>query len=1275
MTLKYVCSRLSWILDSSMASLWPCTLLARDVSDSRWSTVLVGIDFRWKLWPRAFMRPRNSSPHARKFARALALLTCAAIPCAGQQSGGSQPPSAVSYNLSFSGNVSPQPTAPPKPQYLVAIYPTLTGRSQTITFSKIEIENKIKKPAVGDSFDVTATASSGLPVVISVESGPATISGHKVTVTGAGTVILLATQAGNSIYKRSTSHLPIDVQPNPDVRTQTITWTVSDHLPVGSQPVNIPATASSGAPVKLSVQSGPATISASTLTITNNDAEAGIVVLTATQAGLPGKYLPASETKSITVVARPNYCLPGLSPLSSISGGKSSRGDAADDSANSLQGVLSLAGSPDPFSLAPLVSNQIAIYSSRYPLDEKDRARLNQVEKELDQLNSSGAASNAPSSNSKRPSGGATGTGNAAGSAFTLELEIPHAAALGDLAMKLSPLGGDTFTVEDAGAGKIRVTSKSTPTCHDITQFLTDVRDLAWHVRPESPVVQVFHVQASDITDVFGGGKSAAPSGNSQPQSQNPGANPSTSGQPQQKSGPTNTSNTRKEGTTTPGGMKSQSSSSNGSTSLNSTTLGAPNAAADQPNQSNSETSDDGNKNSDSGSNANNGNGQGTHQPSTTNSGAPPPPTSISPDLLLFEEPNPGDDAAISERKRIIVLLDLPRPEMLINVWSMQTSSEDPNAVGDANTTIKKKVEQYNEGIQSAVARGWKYLSSGTEADPDFFDSEFYNYITGRYIADPQKIRSTATADMTTVAQDFLDRRSGTVPSSLDDVRKQVGGCEASTYCLGYTTLFNPLKPRLTDMLLATIAAREPASRANETLNRMECLLPDPSCGEKKPDPSSCQDANSSCSSKVPARLTCQERDVWNEDQWQSPVLFLECFRDAASLLLTDSTTKGPSLYAKLTRASVADFLFNYKMSQEFPHDFLPYDLIQSAQALNASLSPFIDAFNMDVTAYQGYLRDQIRGAKSSADESKWVGIDKSTFVNDGIITVRTLSAKDTNVSTQTQNFMDATQQPDIATLISTLGSNAAKIKPSDFLPEPVQLIQSALSTIQSSKIQIGRSLYLDINPRSQAGASSAEIDITMKVGDVSDPTYYSQSKSASGSTADLSRVAQHSTETHVRVDSIKLFEVSSFSAVLQRSRPRFPLLPPFVELPYIGTLAGIPLPAAKEYHSSTAFLSAIVVPTATDIANEISFVTDRIATDSTIGECLSSTQPPAPCQIALRKAETLADLGAPIRDFHRAKINCLAHDRPYAKWPTRPGLTPISCTDLSFDSIIHDLD
>ncbi|RDC64874.1 T9SS type A sorting domain-containing protein [Adhaeribacter pallidiroseus] len=69
-------------------------------------------------------------------------------------------------------------------------------QNQNITFEPILL-NK----AVGDApFALVAQASSGLPVNFKILSGPATVSGNMVTLTGVGTVKIQAYQAGNATY-------------------------------------------------------------------------------------------------------------------------------------------------------------------------------------------------------------------------------------------------------------------------------------------------------------------------------------------------------------------------------------------------------------------------------------------------------------------------------------------------------------------------------------------------------------------------------------------------------------------------------------------------------------------------------------------------------------------------------------------------------------------------------------------------------------------------------------------------------------------------------------------------------------------------------------------------------------------------------------------------------------------------------------------------------------------------------------------------------------------
>jgi hypothetical protein len=78
--------------------------------------------------------------------------------------------------------------------------PLPTAQAQTITFNAIADQVYGAAP-----LSLSATASSGLPVTFSLLGGPATLSGGTLTITGAGTVIVRASQAGNTSYSPATS--------------------------------------------------------------------------------------------------------------------------------------------------------------------------------------------------------------------------------------------------------------------------------------------------------------------------------------------------------------------------------------------------------------------------------------------------------------------------------------------------------------------------------------------------------------------------------------------------------------------------------------------------------------------------------------------------------------------------------------------------------------------------------------------------------------------------------------------------------------------------------------------------------------------------------------------------------------------------------------------------------------------------------------------------------------------------------------------------------------
>lgn len=186
----------------------------------------------------------------------------------------------------YSGSLSIADNASGSPQ-TVALTGTGTA-PPTITFT-------VPNHTYGDApFTVTAISNSSGAITYSVISGPATISGSVVTLTGAGAVVLQASQAAAGSYASGTQNATFTVASE----AQTITFTApASPVTYGVGPIALSASSTSGLTVVFSVSSGPASISGSTLTITG----AGPVVVAADQSG-NANYAGATEvTRSITV--------------------------------------------------------------------------------------------------------------------------------------------------------------------------------------------------------------------------------------------------------------------------------------------------------------------------------------------------------------------------------------------------------------------------------------------------------------------------------------------------------------------------------------------------------------------------------------------------------------------------------------------------------------------------------------------------------------------------------------------------------------------------------------------------------------------------------------------------------------------------------------------------------------------------------------------------------------------------------------------------------------
>lgn len=1064
------------------------------------------------------------------------------------------------------------------------------------------------------------------------------------------------------------------------------------------------ATSDSGNPVILSLFAGPAILrdvqAATGATIARFSVTgAGMIVIHATAAG-NDTYLAASPidiflqsaATADDIKAAACTLLPAPKPV------QSSGLDAPT--------IVALLGNPTPFVAIAQSPSVIAIYTTRQNPNDLEKGLYKSLLAQIATLTDrrAGSLGNSP-----------------AAKPFTVELRIPHASALGDLATRIATLNFSQFTLQDVGRDSIRITSPAIPDCKTWTAFLGDIRHMEWQLVSEPMNLKLFYLSSSDAAAAF---SSLSPGGGS-PSS---GGTSGTTGNSGASGG--GGSAPAPSGTASGGASPAAASAGSPSAASGSSATGTSTFAVSQPTGSIVQLTSDttaclaaglagGNPSvcgpapsavsSGAASSSSSSSPTGSTSPSAPAPAAPAPLAMASvavaagigeqtpPDLLVFSDSNPGDDAQVAERLRILAQLDLPRPEMIISAWVAQDSSTKQETVAGFNNRVKTLVNDYNDAVGAVVLRGWNQIKADA-TDPNYFNKPFRRYISDLFIADTFKsLDQTESAQE--IAQDYLDHSQATIAAPRDaDYREKNLICDPHKYCLGYTNVLRDreLRPSLTKLLIALIASQDPVGSANRAIDAVEVspTSADVTLGREWCRNAHCKvlwdvlsldhnlSRNDDARKDDVMRPGCTARDqigtltalfAANDDP--KPRMYLECFRQAVNQLLVASGTN-PPYPAGMLRAALANFLFNYKMSQEFPHEFVAYDLTASANDLNAALSPIIDAFNRDLMSFQAFVRadlsyhaDLLNRFTSPCCVKRLFGLDKPSFYNDGLVSVRTISGQQTIVNTTSQSYLDASTAPQLSALLSAFAQpgGSAGTSAIPFLgahPGAVaQSLAAALAQYQTTTAQIGRALNLTVTPRSLTTASSAELQVTLLADDSASGSALPTGAGANNPSTNTSRVSQHDVTTRVRVDSVKLFEISSFTAIVERSHSRFPLLPPFVEIPYIGTFAGVPIGPAREFHSSAAIMSAFVVPTAADLAYGLRFQHDLLLDAANTGPCsyLKGVSGPAVKNACVyRYIYSPRDLGVsipPLREYNREMIQCFEEDT-----------SPDGCSKITFD-------
>ena len=178
-------------------------------------------------------------------------------------------------------------TSPADATQTINLNGTATATSPTIVFN-------VPNHVYGDPpFAVSATSNSTGAFTYSLVSGPATIAGNTVTITGAGTIVLMASEAADANYVAGSANATFNVA----AAVPTIVFNVPDHT-AGDPPFTVHATSNSTGAFTYTVVSGPASIAGSTVTLTG----AGTVVLQASETA-DANYVAGSKDATFAVAA------------------------------------------------------------------------------------------------------------------------------------------------------------------------------------------------------------------------------------------------------------------------------------------------------------------------------------------------------------------------------------------------------------------------------------------------------------------------------------------------------------------------------------------------------------------------------------------------------------------------------------------------------------------------------------------------------------------------------------------------------------------------------------------------------------------------------------------------------------------------------------------------------------------------------------------------------------------------------------------------------------
>ena len=602
----------------------------------------------------------------------------------------------------------------------------------------------------------------------------------------------------------------------------------------------------------------------------------------------------------------------------------------------------------------------------------------------------------------------------------------------------------------------------------------------------------------------------------------------------------------------------------------------------------------------------------------------------VSPDLVVLSDPADIDDdvrrSVIDSAERAIARIDQPHPQVSVDAWALQLTTKNADDLAGLIPKLEDLADGYNHAIDESLGNGWKYLSSRLASQP-CLDPLMTHYLTW-------STQISRTGAIQRVEQPYS--------AALAKEHAEPG------YGLGYATLYYPLTPNLVDMLVTLISLCDPGSAAVDMFNAMgwtPSLSSRNTCREEDEEAYNTEvygDEKDRAAEVKNPRIEDRGPGRFVPTPPHPKHLQLSCVRhaivDGVLARAAGNQALSTSNLGQL-RAALVDFLFHYKLMVQYPDDFHFYYEPVAADTLDSALSPIVTAFDEDISVFQASLQGQV--ADTIKREKKDI-----TYGYGGLVSLKVISTEPGTVNTSTQNYFDATPPATLNDLLANLqaeGASTAKHPLSSLVtslaPEKAVELMTVLGQTlmpKATTAHIGRGLDLEVTAHTLSGAIGAELDL--KVQSTENGAGIIQAGSAKPTDDLNSRVSQHSVDTHVRVDSINLFRVSTLSSTLARGQEPWKPFDP-IELPALGYIFKVPRSPKTVHTQSLVFVDAIIVPTAADLGYGVPTNGDEYQPASTkSGESI----PAQGYKILHSFKDFPAELGPRLLQYHQKIVDCL---------------------------------